>query len=60
MAWEKIVQRLGTGVICCPKCRNVEIEYQENFDELEPASCPKCGWKGVGRELAVIPPPGAN
>jgi Zn ribbon nucleic-acid-binding protein len=52
MAWERIVQRLGSAQPCCPKCRNVEIKFE---DELAPVECSKCGWKGVCRELALIP-----
>jgi uncharacterized C2H2 Zn-finger protein len=62
MAWEKIVQRLGSVWLCCPKCRSVEVEYPEgaDFDELAVVECPKCGWKGIGRDLAGIPVPDAK
>jgi len=57
MAWERIVQRVGSGSPCCPKCRNVDVEYQEEIDELAAVACPKCGWKGIFRELDLIPVP---
>jgi Zn ribbon nucleic-acid-binding protein len=52
MAWERIVQRLGSTQPSCPKCRNVEIKFE---DELAAVECSKCGWKGLCRELASIP-----
>jgi uncharacterized C2H2 Zn-finger protein len=62
MAWERIVQRHGSVWLCCPKCQNVDVEYPEgsDFDELAAVACPKCGWKGIGRELDGIPVPDAK
>jgi len=61
MAWERIVQRLGTFTLCCPTCRSVELVYPDgDFEEVAPVECPRCGWKGVGRELAGIPVPDAK
>jgi len=58
MAWERIVQRLGAATLCCPTCRSVELAYPDgDYDEVAPVECLKCGWKGVGRELAGIPAP---
>jgi predicted nucleic-acid-binding Zn-ribbon protein len=57
MAWEKIVKRIGVGG--CPKCRNPGFDYQEGSDphddEVAAIRCPKCGWKGILRELVIIP-----
>lgn len=59
MAWERIVQRLGSVWSCCPECRSVEVESQEEFglDELAAVACRKCGWEGIYRELDGIPVP---
>jgi hypothetical protein len=40
----------------------MEVEYQEEFgfDELAAVECPRCGWKGICRELNLIPVPDAT
>jgi len=39
----------------------VELEYPDgDYDEVAAAACPKCGWKGICRELSGIPIPDAN
>ncbi|EJN07652.1 hypothetical protein PMI42_07667 [Bradyrhizobium sp. YR681] len=62
MAWEKIVQRLGSAWLCCPNCHSVEVEYPEEsgLGELATVACRKCGWKGIGYELTGIPAPDAK
>jgi len=59
MAGKRIVVRLGSAWPCCPTCRNLKIEYQDEagFDELAGVACPQCGWKGTCRELAGAPAP---
>lgn len=57
MAWEKIVQRVGIGA--CPECGNPGFDYQQGGDpddhQRAAIICPKCGWKGIIRDLVIIP-----
>jgi len=62
MAWKKVVERIGVGG--CPKCQNPGFDYQEDadrsLDENAPVQCPSCGWKGILREMVIVPTPKAN
>jgi hypothetical protein len=62
MAWKKIVTRVGVG--CCPACQNPGFDYRKGADphddEIAAIECPKCGWKGIVRELVIVQDPKAN
>jgi hypothetical protein len=59
MPWKKIVQRVGVGA--CPNCQNIGFDYQAGANpydhERAAIECPVCGWKGLVREIVIVPEP---